>query len=241
MILRLSKLPGLAAPLEGYGGKVPARMLFLAPDAAKSLVEVERDCGGMVYTDVYRDAVGSRAARRAKMRANGTSPVQRAAFSPHNYGLAVDIDIDETLKKLKISYASLLAYLGKFGWHCHRRDARGSDSECWHFNFLGPMARLYLAKASATNHATWSEPVEARIVERHNFQLDARGVQLALARLNFYKGVMDGVLGAVSKEAIKNFQYEWDIIEAGVGDITRRTLVYLTAEVQVDYALSPAV
>lgn len=235
MILRLARIPNvLRAPPE-YGGTVPARMRFLAPDAAQSLYELERETGGLVYTDLYRAPEASLAARKEKMRPNGTSPVERPGYSAHNFGMAVDIDVGATLRRLGVRYPALCELMARFFFACHRRDLDSSGEECWHFSYFGPRMSLYLALANAHDHSTWGRPVEDRILELYgaDFKMSDREAQWALNKLGLYHGAADGVVGPLTREAVEIFQRGWLIKETGLGRMTTRTLAVVTAQVEI--------
>jgi hypothetical protein len=219
MIIELQRLPesllGPATP--DYQGKVPSRFRLLQPDAAESLLKLEADSGGLVYTDIYRSPESQLAAHRAK---GGTQPV---GFSGHGYGIAVDLEVTSTLRRMKASYPQLCDVMMDHGWYCHRRDLDPVASESWHFNFLGPDADRLIRLADPQQHASWARPCEARIVERYgkDFEMDAAAVQAALAALGFSKVV--------------DFQRAWDLRTDGIaGPTTRRVLAYVGAEVRVD-------
>lgn len=229
MLLRLADLPaGLAGPNDAtYNGKVPTRARFLFPEAAQSLCGLEAASGGLVYTDVFRSADASLAACRNKRGC------QRPAFSAHNFGLAFDLDLDATKKKLQLTYQGLTSLLNRFGWYCHRRDGNPDEMESWHFNFLGEQAGTYLTLATEV-HKTWSAPVETRIAELYgaDFLLTPVQLQQALEQAHFYYGAIDGLQGPLTYEAIRAFQRAWQIEESPVkpGGTTHRTLAYVTAD-----------
>lgn len=230
MILRLARLPTtLAGPSDpDYRGHVPLRALFLHPDAAQSQAALESVSGGLVYTDIFRSADASLAAI-AKKRG-----VQRPAYSAHNYGLAFDLDVPATLHKLDIAYVELTDLLQRYGWYCHRRDGNPTESESWHFNYLGENSAKYLIAATIAKHETWARPVEMRIMEFYgaSFMLSTEDEQTALARLRLYSGEIDGLPGPLTREAIRTFQRAWNV------DVTaiQRTLAYVSAQVQLELA-----
>jgi hypothetical protein len=234
--LYLSQLPQLRGPSHGtegrtYRGLVPPRALYLAPDAARALLDLEAASGGLRYTDVFRSAKTSLAACQAK-----PDQAKPPGFSPHGFGLAVDLDLSETLATKQWTYAQLLVVMGRYGWFCHRRDASSSGSEAWHFNYLGPNPALYLAMASKYDHRSWARPVEERILERyakHWLVRDSRQLQQMLAQLGHYQGAIDSQVGPETQAAIAKFQTRWCITnEPSIGGArTYRTLVYVTATV----------
>lgn len=222
MNLILAQLPStLTGPDgDGYNGKVPARALYAHPEAFFSLIRLER-AGGLVYTDIFRGAQGQLAAKR-----RNPATTKAVSLSPHGYGLAVDLDVDATLKRRGWLYQRLLDEMGKEGWYCHRRDqARGSED--WHFNFLSVQASVLLPKASIARRGTWDDPVEGRIQQLYGAQLapgdDEIPTLLTAAHVN-----------GGDAAAVKAFQTMWDLDADGiVGPNTRRVLAYTTAQLDV--------
>lgn len=203
-----------------------SRMPFLAPDAAAALVAVERDTGGLVYTDMWRDPIASLAAKRLSQTS------QLPGYSAHNFGLAVDLDLKIILREKKIRYENLLHIMKKRGWVCQRRDGDGEKSEASHFNFLGEYAEKYLVKCTM-DPITWQLAAELRIWERFgkDFQIDIREVQVLLARIGFYTGPFTGTKDAYTREAILAFQRAWDLIQSGSPDSSLcRALVFVTTD-----------
>lgn len=208
------------APASCYGGPLPERMAWLHPDAATSFLEL----GPVVVSDMYRDAQGSRDARERK------SGVQPPGYSAHGYGLAVDLAIDETLRRLRCTYPELLILLRMRGWWCHRRDGERGN-EAWHFNWLGDRAGLCLAAATSVP-ATWSQVAEANILQVYpelTKRMEATEIQEALHLLWYYPGPIDGELGPVSADAAERFAHAWHCPPHGQG--FERTLRFVAAEV----------
>jgi len=233
MILKLLAMPPLLGPDDAdYKGQVPTRMRFLAPDVGPALLQLNKDTGGYIYTDVWRSADSSLAARRVKRG------VQRPAYSPHNYGFAVDLDLYGIMKKYHVKYPDIVEVMLAHDWYSHRRDGAGPDeSESWHFNYLGPDHDKYMAKVDINDHATWSNAVEMRIIERYgsDFSLSPTQIQSLLAQLKMYGGEIDGNLSsALCREAVMAFQRAWDLaVDGDPGIMTQRTLAFVTAEKQI--------
>lgn len=242
MILKLVAMPPLLGPDDAdYKGQVPTRMRFLAPDVGPRLLELNKDTGGYIYTDMWRSADSSLAARRIKRG------VQRPGYSPHGYGFAVDLDLYSIMKKYKVHYADIVEVMKAHGWYCHRRDGAGPDeSEAWHFNYLGTGPDKYLAGAGVdvNRPGTWANAAEARIMERYrvDFALSPTQVQSILQQLKIYGGDVDGnISSALCREAIMAFQRAWDLDVDGVaGPTTQRTLAFVTADRQIT-SLAPLV
>jgi hypothetical protein len=224
MLLELRKLP----PLRGIYGpnkdKMPGRALYLAPDAAQALLHLESTCGGMTYSDIWRSAESSLSARQSGRGA------QRPGYSGHNFGLSIDVAVDETCKRHGWTYSQLCARLAEVDWYCHRQDGmRGKED--WHFNFLGgaPNDLLY---ANAHDHNTWALPVEHAIVRRYGeqFNLAPAEQQRALQKLGLYQGDVDGQLGPRSRAAREAFERAW--LCTGDDRQYLRTLAFVAAEVR---------
>src|SRR4030067_628099 len=105
--------------LQQVNVRGPARMKFLASDAAVSLAALERDTGGLVYNDLWRDPVASLQARRTRKTS------QLPGYTTHGYGLGVDLDLKTILQEKQIRYEDLLYIMKKRGWLWHRRGGAG--------------------------------------------------------------------------------------------------------------------
>lgn len=212
--------------LQQVSVRGPARMKFLATDAAASLAALERDTGGLVYIDMWRDPVDSLVARRTRKTS------QLPGYSTHSYGLAIDLDLKTILDEKKIRYEDLLYLLKKRGWYCHRRDGISNKPEAEHFNYLGDLADKYLVKTTM-DPTTWQRPAEERIYERFGkeFQLDLKTIQRLLSQINFYVGPFTGQLDTYTREAILAFQRAWDLVEDGLASPSLcRVLMFVTCE-----------
>jgi hypothetical protein len=230
VILRLATMPAtLLGPNDAdYKGTVPKRMRYLAPDVGAALLALEKDVGTLVYTDMWRSAESSLVARRVKRG------VQPPAYSPHNYGIAVDLDLHATMKLRGWKYNYLLEVMKAHGWFCHRRDGLGPDDmEAWHFNYLGDDSDKYLTHVDIDNHVTWANAAESRIYERYGqqFVLSPKEIQTSLVQLHMYKGDIDeNVRSLLCREAVMSFQRAWGLAEDGdPGPKTQRTLAFVTA------------
>lgn len=238
MIIKLAELPStLKGPDDpDYKGMVPRRARFLAPDVAQALLTLDKDTGGYIYTDVYRSAESSLQARRVKRG------VQRPGYSPHGFGLAVDLDLYGIIKSYKVKYNDILDVMKAHGWFCHRRDGAGPDEmEAWHFNYLGGDPDKYLAKVDVNDHSTWASVAEQRIWERYgtDFALTPTDIQNKLKALKMYNGDVDGNLSSSTcREAVMVFQRAWDLdVDGDPGIMTQRTLSFVTAELQISSLL----
>lgn len=228
MKIRLRRLPvevhGIYT-IAGIPGRMPPRALFLEPEAADSFTTQLLD--RVVVSDVLRSAESSLNAVR---RGRGA---QAPGFSAHNYGKAIDLDVKATMKALGLkTKADLDAWMEQRGWYCHRRDHR-MDSESWHYNFLG-VGYVVSAKSKRT-----SGDVEALIVRQYGADMvpgDSQ-CQAMLASLRMYHGEVDGIVGDMTREAVRVFQRAWAskrVKETGKLDAdTRRTLAFVTATLDI--------
>ncbi len=215
--LVLAKLPdSLTGPAEdGYHGRMPSRSLYAHPDAAASLFRLEK-AGGLVYTDIFRGADGQLRAKRAK-----PASTKAVSFSAHGFGLAVDLDVDATLKRRDWLYPRLLDEMAAAGWYCHRRD-RKRGSEDWHMNFLGVHASTLLPMASLSIPGTWDDPVEGRIQQLYGAQLTPGD------------GDVKTMLAIAGSSDVEAFQASWGLTVDGIaGRNTRRALAYVTAQIDI--------
>lgn len=216
-------LAALPETLLHYTGKpVPQWMRMMHPEAARSVLLLEKDSGGLVYNDIWRSAEISLWAMRQK------SGVQPPGFSAHNYGLSIDFAVDATLKKLSWDYAKFVAFLEARSWFCHRRDGK-RGSEDWHFNYL-PYG-LPAALVDVKRAGTWAAPVEARMLELYapQMRLDAIEQQRALKQLKLYAGDLDGQMGPASQRAEAQFREKWGLPKAGEIARYQRTLAFVAA------------
>lgn len=251
LTLRLAQLPAdpfahrgcYPRPEDGKptGTSLPARARYLHPAAARSVVEIEAEFPGcFYYSDVLRSATSSLAAVRA---GRGAQP---PAYSAHNYGAAVDLDLDATLRELRRrvvgvkDYPALLRMLEARGWYCHRRDGR-EGHEAWHFNFLGTGDVSRYFEGVDVRPKTWADVAERRILEiagaGGGLALSDLEAQTCLRLLKLYQGELDGDIGPQSREAIRAFQRAYGVKEDGrLTPRTQRVLAFVGAEVVVEPA-----
>ena len=219
MNLKLQSLPQLAGPQgDGYHGLAPKRALYMRPEAATALMLVEKDTGGLVYTDIFRSAQSILQAYTSKP---GTQPV---GYSFHGYGGAVDIDIDACKAKLGTTYGGLITIMQARGFYCHRRDGEAGEgkSESWHFNYLGADADQLLA-TTTDDHVTWARPAEMMIQRWYGPELQLTDDQVAL------------LIPVAHATDVRDFQRKWALTVDGVaGPRTQRTLAYVTATLDIE-------
>jgi hypothetical protein len=226
--LKLRRLPSSTVGIYGPGKNImPSRALLLHPDAAASFLAYESEVGGLVYSDIYRSAESSLNAIKTKQG------VQPPGFSGHNYGLALDVAVNETLKRRGWTYPQLLAFMESKGWYCFRRDGK-RGMEDWHMNYLGTgdFARQTL---SSLVPGQWSKAAEAVIVANYGpaLSLSHLDIQKCLARLKVYRGTLDGNIGPLSMEAIRTFCRGWRI-SVETGPRFQRTLAFVAADYDIE-------
>lgn len=234
---------------RGYYGKsgdlMPVRYRFLDPAAHDSLRDLEKAYPGVFYyTDVFRNASGSRGRRKKnrerRIRA-GKSAIyagKKPGFSAHSYGLSFDLDVDRSLRNLRtqledreLDKADLDAVLKEYGWWCHRDGPHGGDhrrgAEDWHYNYFGDDPDRWLSHS----YQKTSGGVEAKIQYLYGpFTLDRQGVAEHLDRLGYLRNWLTYDDDTV-KKAVADFQREWTLEPDGVaGPVTQRTLLYVGAE-----------
>jgi len=202
------------------------RSPYLSPEAALALLALEKDTGGLIYTDMWRDPMSSLLARRTRHN------TQLPGYSTHNFGLSLDLNVKAILEQKKIRYEDLLRIMKKRGWYCYRRDGLETWPEGDHFDYLGMAAQKYLERTTM-DPASWSLPGEMRIWELYGqyFSLSMKEVQEHLTKLRFFYGTITGKNDQYTREAILAFQRAWDLIQTGMPDIsTCRVLTFVTAE-----------
>lgn len=199
----------------------PRRTSFLAPDAAISFVSLHRKFGGLKISDMFRSPESSLQAMGEKRG------VQPPGYSAHNFGLAIDIDVDSMLMKLRINKTQLDTLMEQDGWFCHRTDHKREFEE-WHYNFLGSNPSEFLDR----NKSNTAHAIEARILKAYSsaFTPDNRELQRCLSVLKLYDGEIDGLVGPRTRESIKAFQRTWKLDDSGLVDPkTMRTLALVSA------------
>ena len=210
---------------------MPARMSRLHPEAAAAFHAAEAALGQRIrVSDMFRTAEQSLQAMQQKIG------VQPPGFSLHNYGIAIDVDVDAMLPAFKSKKAEMDLFMRGFGWWCHRRDAK-RGMEDWHFNYLGPNGTMLIQAADKPKARTsTSAAADARIQALYGpgLSLTPTEVQECLAHLKLYGGEIDGKIGPRSKEAIMAFQRTWKLAATGdVDERTERTLAYVSADIEV--------
>lgn len=109
-------------PIKGplgnvYNGVLPTRMKLVHPSVVDGLRAITvANNYYIAMSDMFRSPASSLAARQQK------SGVQRPGFSGHNYGISIDIDIDQSVKLMGMSYPDLVRWMATKGWTCYRSD-----------------------------------------------------------------------------------------------------------------------
>jgi hypothetical protein len=207
--------------IHGIPNRLPTRSLFLHPLAARSFLDEISD--KIVVTDMLRSAEASLIAVAA---GNGSRP---PGYSGHNFGFSIDVALEPTLSTRGISKPALDRWLVERGWYCARRDAqRGLDDN--HYDYLRAGAELDLAST-----ADPIKDIEQLIVRLHADDLfpGDEECQVILRKLRLYGGLVDGLIGRHTAEAIAVFQRGWNLaldptVTPGALDArTRRTLAFV--------------
>lgn len=202
----------------GYEGKMPPRADWLHPLAQ---VDYERIQGEVVVSDKYRSAESSFVAMQKK---SGVLPPGR---SRHGFGLAIDVSVAPSMKLVGVRTKEAFDdWMASRNWHCHRLDHL-LLSECWHYNWL-PDFRGVLRNERSTNPAG-----ERQLMAMYGEHLAPGAVarQRALAKLGFYRGDDDGVLGSLSIAAGQAFCRAWKLPRLWAPDMLR-TLAFVAAELR---------
>lgn len=209
--------------INGVPGRMPTRMLWLHPQAAASLPL------WAVVSDMYRSPASSLQAVR---EGRGAQP---PGYSLHNYGIAIDLDVDATMRgygnspsgaRAPAAKAGLDEAMERRGWFCHRRDHQRGHED-WHYNYLGPDAVISPKVKTTINYA------EQRVLQLYGAELDLNEweAQRALAMLGLYHDKIDGVLGPMTRQAVLTFQAQWGLPQTGqLNTRTKRTLAYVASD-----------
>lgn len=231
MRIHLRRLPpgilGIYGPRRNL---LPERMRLLAPDAAASVLALEGTPHRLRISDMFRSAESSLSAAAEKRG------VQRPAFSGHNFGFSIDLDVADCMRRWRMNKRQLDDFMASRGWYCHRKDHRLAF-EGWHYNFLsiGVEAARYLVASSRS--ASTAPALEAKIQDRYGAEMELSPVQVqaALRRLRLYSGALDGLVGPLSQEALRIFQRAWRLPVTGVADATTaRTLAFVAADLVIE-------
>lgn len=202
---------------DGTKAEMPTRALWLAPDAAASFDRHLADW--LIVSDMFRSPDSSLAAVRS---GRGAAAPGR---SSHNYGRAIDIDVEAAMQATGLSKAALDQRLASRGWYCWRDDHAMPSwrpiNEAWHY-FWAPSGVGYV-KGSAVQW--WAD----EMTKAYPVSASEHDAQISLKMLGLYSGGIDGKFGPLSRRALEAFQRSWGRKATGWLDAdTARTLAYVT-------------
>jgi hypothetical protein len=221
LTLKLKKLPDTLRGIYGPNkDKLGERMLYAHPDLYKSIMDLEAAGVRLVFSDIFRSAKESLAAKRAK-----PGLVMPAGYSAHNFGLAVDLDVNAIMRELKLDKKRLDELLASFGLFCHRTDHK-MLAECWHYNAFGDDPK----KWKGLFQTSTARAIEQKIVSIYGeqFKMSHDEVIAALKSLRYFD------TGDTPRNAIARFQTHWDLSVDGIaGPKTQRLLSYLTNTTEI--------
>lgn len=216
--------------IDGVKNRMPERALYLHPSAASHFLTISP---WAVVSDMFRTPESS---LDAIQRGRGALP---PGFSLHNYGIAIDLDVDDSRKNLakvvgrSVTKADLDDAMESVGYFCHRRDHLEGKSkehpndESWHYNHLGIGTEIEPRFKTTAGYA------EALIQSMYGAELKPGEFecQVLLKKLRLYSGKIDGDIGPISKSAIRVFKRGWGLGDnSKLDDRTRRTLAYVACE-----------
>ncbi len=208
-----------------YPDKLPARMRYLAPGAGASFIADLSEF--VVVSDMLRSPESSLNARR-----KGRGGVQRPAYSGHNYGKSIDLDVRKTLASIGLrSKRQLDEWMEARGWYCHRRDHKRKSEE-WHYNYFGSDFSTYVRDSDTRTSAGLERMLVAEFGKWWT-KMSNEDAQRALTRLGMYDGDIDGKFGPISREATRVFQRGWipgKPVTGRLNTMTKRTLAFVTAD-----------
>lgn len=209
--------------IDGKPDKLPPRMRRMHPKMLVSFQKLQTETPGIVVSDIFRSPESSLQASNEKRG------VLKPSYSGHGYGLAFDLDVSKTLKRLGFKKKKDLdAFLKTFNFYCHRRDGSPGFEE-WHFDYnLDGVLVDSFKKGERSN-----QPARERMLKHFygsSFVLEPKDIQEALKALGFYGGAIDGLLGKLSKFGLMAFQRAWELSETGKADAkTQRVLWFVYA------------
>lgn len=214
----------------------------LTPASAAALAAVQAELVGLGceptrLTEAFRDPAtqaNARASYDAWVRAGRPEPgrvgwvagmktayVTRAGESNHGWGAATDIDVG-ALQMPKVARGSDAALslwweiAAPHGWTPIIARPDVHQSECWHFDHLGPLRAVLELYQDAGRNSTTYRGIEHAQTSRCGAALAGTLPQLLVpdltaahiqARLNLaghFCGLIDGQLGAMSRSALKS-------------------------------------
>jgi len=216
------------------GGQVPRNRAFLAPDAARDFIQLQKDTGGdLVFWDVYRSVD-----RQVLLRKTMPNVANLPGFSAHNFGVALDV-----------SLPSLLDWLRKKGKIATTDGGIRRPDLGW----AGPLNELYSIRQflasygfSPINHEAWH--FEHRLsyttfrgyvadVYKQELDLSTTEIKMGLHELGYDVWPIDEDRNGKYALAVMAMQKDHGLVVDGVpGPITKRVLALLCADVRLVYA-----
>lgn len=229
LAIHLERVPNVLGIYGASGDFFPRNAALLHPEAARDFARACVEVGRLRVSDMFRTAEQSLQAREQK------SGVQPPGYSAHNFGLAIDVDVERLCRDFGLKKVGLDERMAACGWYCHRKDGK-PGSEWWHYNHLGTGSSAKALLAASERSSNTSAAIEARIVQLYGagFRLADADTQAALARLGLYRGELDGIMGPRSKQAVAAFQRAWNLESTGLADAaTKRTLALVSADLVI--------
>lgn len=236
MKIYLTLLPDSVEGTYDHGDRkgtfMPERLRYLHPQAAVAYLAADAAMfqltgHGLRVTDMLRSAESSLAAKLAKRGA------ARPAFSGHNFGFSIDLDLDVILQRTGWSKKQLDDFMASHGWYCYWRTSDAHELEDWHYNYFGDDPKRWLD--SCGNEKT-TGGLEAKILALYGtqFLVSVVEAQRELKIMRFYTGTEDGIPGPLMRAGLGAFQRAWNLIDDGTLNIkTQRTLAFLAAEPEI--------
>ena len=193
-------------------GKIPSRMMYLRDIPERNMLESYtawqrlkqvQEYKPLIYTDIYRSPASSAEAYARKVG------VAKPGYSGHNYGISVDVAVEASMRRHKITYTQLCNIMIVYGWTPYQGKVSSykRGKEDWHFNFIGEWS--YSANDNNNKVKPGADQVNTWILQNYHFEDDMKYIQVCLKKLKFYQGEIDGLKGPLTSNGIKKFQQAW--------------------------------
>lgn len=155
----------------------------------------------------------------------------KPAWSGHNYGFSIDIDVSATMENLGMKNKRALdAWMAWNGFHCHRKDHKRKREE-WHYNALVVGGLPWHKERGWTTASALEAMIRSTYGEHWN--MTRKQIQRSLKLLGLYPGDIDGKFGPLSRQAMVSFQKAWHLKPTGQADTgTQRVLAFRCAELR---------
>lgn len=214
------------------GSPLPAHMARLVEPAAEALARVYRDIvaeGGHLYiSDMFRSAEMQQRAHEDWKAGRKTAYSPPACGSVHESGRAIDIDAFDT----GIGHRRVREILRRHGWV--NIVATLTGPECWHYEFREERWERYRKEHGYAAMARAMKEEIGNVAGKEtaeSIEAEVKWLQEALNRLLGLSLTVDGVYGAATKKAVKEFQKKYGLQVDGVaGPITKRKIRELLGE-----------